>query len=500
MEDKGLTAKRGAGLGRLIATAGAIAMLCLGLAVAAGSTSPPHSGFLYEWGETGSGPGEFSFPVSVAATGSGTVYVADSSGDRIQYFDLDGALLGQWGGTGTGPGQFATPEAVEVDNFGNVYVADKGNYRIQKFTGDGTWVGQWGSAGSGPGQFEAPEGLATDHEGNVYVADAGNDRIQKFTSSGAFVTQWGGAGKGAGQLSSPSGVAVGQEGSVFVADTGNDRIQKFTTSGAFLAKWGKTGEDPGELDSPLALAGDAAGRVYVADTGNDRIQVFDDGGGFIDEWGVHGRAPGQLDTPLGVSPLAGRIFVADAGNDRIQVFGQLAKPQFGKSFNVGVVSGFVSVRLPGSTGFTALGADQQLPVGTVLDTSRGRVRLTSATGPSGGTQSADFYSGVFKVLQPKGGKPVTVLKLQGPLACGKSNRLATASKKKARGLWGSGKGNFRSEGRHGSATVRGTIWWAQDTCDGTLFKVKKGVVTIKDFTSGKSLKLTAGQKYLAPSE
>ena len=97
-----------------------------------------------------------------------------------------------------------------------------------------------------------------------------------------------------------------------------------------------------------------------------------------------------------------------------------------------------------------------------------------------------------------------MLKLENGLVCpvkkGKrelgGGGLARSSN---RGLWGSGKGNFRSEGKHGSATVRGTIWWAQDTCKGTLFKVKRGVVTIKDFTSGKTLKLHAGQRYLAPN-
>jgi hypothetical protein len=34
---------------------------------------------------------------------------------------------------------------------------------------------------------------------------------------------------------------------------------------------------------------------------------------------------------------------------------------------------------------------------------------------------------------------------------------------------------------------------------GTLFRVKKGVVTIRDFTSGRTLRLHAGQRYLAPN-
>ena len=166
------------------------------------------------------------------------------------------------------------------------------------------------------------------------------------------------------------------------------------------------------------MATDAAGRVYVADAGNDRVEVFSGSGKFLDEWGVHGKAPGQFDSPVAIAAAAGgKVFVADAGNDRIQVFGKLSKPQYGKSVNLGVVSGVIRVHLPGSTKFIVLGTDQQLPVGTIVDASHGRVRLSSAKGPGGGTQSADFYSGAFRVLQPKGGKPITVLKLENGLVC-----------------------------------------------------------------------------------
>jgi DNA-binding beta-propeller fold protein YncE len=449
---RGKTAS-GSALGASLALLGVTVLI----ATLAGAPAAGALGFVQEWGQTGAGPGQFRFPVSVAVDATGTVYVADSENDRIQRFDESGAFLGEWGGTGAGPGQFSTPEAVDVDASGNVYVADKGNFRIQKFTPTGSFLAQWGSHGSADGQFEAPEGIATDAAGNVYVADAGNNRIEKFTAAGAFVTNWGAPGKAAGQFDGPDGVAVDAAGNVYVSDSGNDRIQKFTTAGAFVTKWGKTGDDPGELDFPVAVATDAAGRVYVA----------------------------------------------DAGNDRIQVFGKLSKPQYGKSVNLGVVSGIVRVHLPGSTKFTVLGTDQQLPVGTIVDASHGRVRLSSSKGPGGGTQSADFYSGAFRVLQPKGGKPITVLKLENGLVCpikkGKRELGGGLARSRNRGLWGSGKGNFRSEGKHGSATVRGTIWWAQDTCEGTLFKVKKGVVTIKDFTSGKTLKLHAGQHYLAPN-
>ena len=125
------------------------------------------------------------------------------------------------------------------------------------------------------------------------------------------------------------------------------------------------------------------------------------------------------------------------------MFGKLPKPRYGKAFNLGVLSGIVRFRLPGSKRFTVLGADLQLPVGTIIDASRGKVRLSSAKGPGGGTQSADFYSGAFRVLQPKGGRPITVLKLKNPLVCGRSKRLR---RKRSRGLWGAARGTSAPKG------------------------------------------------------
>jgi hypothetical protein len=167
-------------------------------------------------------------------------------------------------------------------------------------------------------------------------------------------------------------------------------------------------------------------------------------------------------------------------------------PRYGVTFDARVVEGTVFAHVPGSTRFFPIAGRERLPVGAILNANAGRVRLTLAKTRDGSErQTADFYSGTFRVLQTPGGPALTVLKLENGLVC--SARTAN------RGLWGDGVGNFQTRGKHGSATVRGTIWWAQDTCEGTLFRVKRGVVTIKDFTSGKTLKLHAGQRYLAPN-
>ena len=64
-------------------------------------------------------------------------------------------------------------------------------------------------------------------------------------------------------------------------------------------------------------------------------------------------------------------------------------------------------------------------------------------------------------------------------------------------LWGSGKGKFRTSGKYSSATVRGTIWLVQDECDGTLTKVTRGTVQVRDLKRKKTVIVKAGHSYLA---
>jgi hypothetical protein len=171
-------------------------------------------------------------------------------------------------------------------------------------------------------------------------------------------------------------------------------------------------------------------------------------------------------------------------------------PRYGKTLALALVSGRVAVHLPGRSTFLPLEGISEVPVGTIVDARHGRVRLTSAkTRDSRSTQTAEFFDGKFRALQtPAGRPPLTVLKLETGLVCpiGKAAARSTDN-----GLWGSGEGNFRTVGKHGSATVRGTIWWAQDNCLGTMFRVKRGVVAIRDFGTGRSLLLHAGERYLA---
>ena len=71
---------------------------------------------------------------------------------------------------------------------------------------------------------------------------------------------------------------------------------------------------------------------------------------------------------------------------------------------------------------------------------------------------------------------------------------------KMRRLWGRDKhGRFRTKGRNAHATVRGTEWLVEDRCDGTLTRVKKGAVMVRDLGKRRNVLVRAGKSYLARS-
>jgi hypothetical protein len=47
--------------------------------------------------------------------------------------------------------------------------------------------------------------------------------------------------------------------------------------------------------------------------------------------------------------------------------------------------------------------------------------------------------------------------------------------------------------------VRGTKWLTVDSCAGTLTVVVEGVVVVRDFITGETITLRAGQRYFAAS-
>lgn len=178
------------------------------------------------------------------------------------------------------------------------------------------------------------------------------------------------------------------------------------------------------------------------------------------------------------------------------------RPVLGSTVNFAPVTGFAYVRTPAATRYRRLTIGRTLPVGTTIDSRRGKVRVRSVRNRRGPLQAADFYAGAFTVRQASTAAPITLIQAVGGdfrscvlLSRNRAARQAQASKPRRR-VWGSGRGRYRTRGRYGAATVRGTVWLTEDRCDGTLFVVRSGVVSVFDFALRRTVVVTAGHSYL----
>jgi hypothetical protein len=177
----------------------------------------------------------------------------------------------------------------------------------------------------------------------------------------------------------------------------------------------------------------------------------------------------------------------------------------GQTLNLEPVSGTVELQCPGEDEYSRLTSFKQVPLGCLINTRRGVVDLKASKGQSGELQGGHFWGGVFITSQKAGDEKEVELKLAGRRMCERRGsakkrvaRLSRSSGGGGRKLWGNGKGNFKTSGSYGSATVRGTTWLVVDRCDSsTVIKVGEETVVVSDFVKGKSFTLTTGQQYTA---
>ena len=330
----------------------------------AGTACPPRVTTLAGSGAAGFADGtgsiaQLSGPTSVAVNSSGTIYVADSSNNRIRKITSGGVVTtlagsgvaGSTDGVGSAA-QFSHPVGLAVDASDTVFVADPGNNRIRKITSGGvvtTLAGSTYGFADGAGsaaQFRNPRGVALDSSGTAYVTDSDNNCIRKISPAGVVTTLAGSSvtygfadGTGsAAQFAFPWGVAVDSSGTIYVADYDYSLIRKITSAGVVTTLAGSTlggygvygfadgtGGDA-QFYYPTGMAIDSSGSIYVADRANGRIRKITSAGVVttVAGNGGNGFADGAVNTaqfaaPYGVAvDSSGTIYVGDTFNNRIR--------------------------------------------------------------------------------------------------------------------------------------------------------------------------------------
>ena len=176
-------------------------------------------------------------------------------------------------------------------------------------------------------------------------------------------------------------------------------------------------------------------------------------------------------------------------------------PALGQTVVAAAASGTVMVRERGSGQFVPLDQASEVPVNSTFDATNGTVRLKAARG-GGESNTGTFHGGIFKVHQSRNGDGMTHLALRGgdfsSCESGAASRAVGSGPKTLRKLWGKDHGGrFKTSGRGSVATVRGTVWYTADTCDGTLTKVKKGAVMVRERGTGRHELLHKGESFFA---
>lgn len=262
---------------------------------------------------------------------------------------------------------------------------------------------------------------------------------------------------------------------------------------------GAAGKDTSSSQAPDRSAVSNRGPLVDTLLGDEQLAVLDPLGG--GKAGRKSKDSGKGSYNSGGDASEGDQGGNDQGGDDLPA---PDAPTLGEDMNVEPDDGEIRVKLPEADNFVKLGKDASIPFGSVVDARLGTVTLTTAHNGQGVTQSAAFRGSVFKVTQDRAAKPITELHLRGgdfsgcrrAPAAGAAT-IASVRRRSRRHLWGSGHGRFRTIGRHGAATVRGTIWLTADRCDGTLVRVRRGRVEVRDFRARKTVFVRAGHSYFA---
>jgi tripartite motif-containing protein 71 len=276
-------------------------------------------GLKLEWGQTGSGDGQFIAPQGIAVDVLGHVYVAETF--RVQEFNDAGTFIRKWGRSGTGNGQFTNDMDIAVDRDGSVFVSDGDAARIQKFAPGGVFVASWGSRGAMPGQFGRRGLNITVDDSYVYVADYENANIQRFDKSGSFVNRW--ATLDDSVLTHPCGISADGDGNLFVScltTVAADSITaafvlQYNATGDVVGKWGHLGSAADEFSGPCRLSA-RNNQVVTCDIYGRRVALFTYSGVLV--------APIAADyarQPFAVAmDDSGNIFLSDYNRETVAVF------------------------------------------------------------------------------------------------------------------------------------------------------------------------------------
>lgn len=259
---------------------------------------------------------ELYYPVGVAITSGGTIYIGNNDNYVVDSFTVGGNLNLVAGnhsynletlltGEPANGVELNYPFGLMEDSSGNIYVGDTRNYMVREyvkssglvnfFAGDGTYGYSGDGSTATKAEITYADGLGKDSSGNVYIADTNNCLVRMVNSAGNISTfaglvisggiRCGYSGDGgsptSAELYAPYGIAVDTKNAVYITDQAEHVVRKvsggtITTIAGIGGISGYSGDGgPATnalLNQPQAVAVDPAGNVFIADYANCRVR------------------------------------------------------------------------------------------------------------------------------------------------------------------------------------------------------------------------------------
>ena len=198
---------------------------------------------------------------------------------------------------------------------------------------------------------------------------------------------------------------------------------------------------------------------------------------------------------------AGRDLAIADGDDRVAgdcelgVQSRRPRPSAGRTIVVRPARGDLRLRLPGTRRFVPLVDPLPVPVRSTVDATRASARLTSAAGGRK-TGSASLSGAQFEVRQGRKRASSTELRLK--LASGATRSCGRRSRVLSR-LRAGMRGRFAIRGRRSVSTARRATLSVEERCGGTLTRVRRGMVRVRDRSGRRAVTLRSRGSYLARS-